>query len=328
MGSRRVRNLQALGLSEVVGFEPRADRRSSARDAYGIKVYDDLAAAFGCDPAAVVISAPPRAHAELAAETVARRLPFFSELNLLPGGLPEIVRAAAAHGVLAASSCTLRFHPSILRMKRLVEGGSLGRVLAFTYHSGQYLPDWHPWEDYRSFFAARRETGACREILAFELAWLTWMFGSVESAKGFGAKVSDLDAEIEDVYQVLYRFTSGALGHLLVDAVARVPVRHLRVLCADGVIEWRASDKALRVFDAVAGAWTTHDEPAQEVREGYVAPEDMYVEEMRAFLQATRGEASYPYQLAEELANLELLEAAELDSEQRSGTRPGGDSNG
>jgi predicted dehydrogenase len=36
MGKRRIRNLRALGLADIVGVDPRADRRDEAAQKYGV----------------------------------------------------------------------------------------------------------------------------------------------------------------------------------------------------------------------------------------------------------------------------------------------------
>src|SRR5436190_1017169 len=77
--------------------------------------------------------------------------------------------------------------------------GTIGRPLAFTHHVGQYLPDWHPWEDYRTFYVSRRATGAAREIVLFELNWLSSLFGPVTAVTGMKAKLSSLEADIDDI---------------------------------------------------------------------------------------------------------------------------------
>ena len=62
--------------------------------------------------------------------------------------------------------------PGPRRIKQVVAAVAVGRPLAFTYQVGQYLPDWHPWESYKDFYVSKRATGAYREIVPFELAWL------------------------------------------------------------------------------------------------------------------------------------------------------------
>ena len=46
MGKRRVRNLRALGVDHIAGYDPREDRRVEASDNYGIPVFDEFYAAI------------------------------------------------------------------------------------------------------------------------------------------------------------------------------------------------------------------------------------------------------------------------------------------
>src|SRR5205807_3414092 len=106
----------------------------------------------------------------------------------------------------------------------------------------------------------KRATGACREIVPFELSWLTWTFGPIALVTGMRDKLSSLDADIDDAYQILLRFRSGLLGHLLVDVIARTLVRTLRLCSEIATLEWDASSRAVRVFRAERKAWEVIDE--------------------------------------------------------------------
>ncbi len=102
--------------------------------------------------------------------------------------MDELIAAVEASGSVAAPSCTMRFHPAVQLMRERLAQGTIGRPLAFTHHVGQYLPDWHPWEDYRTYYVSRRETGAAREIVPFELNWLTYLFGPVTDVAALRGK--------------------------------------------------------------------------------------------------------------------------------------------
>ena len=99
-------------------------------------------------------------------------------------------------------------------------------------------------EDYRTAYFSRRETGGCREIVAFEMTLLVWLLGGVTDVACFKDKVSSLEVDIDDVYQVLLRMSSGALGGMLVGR--RQPrrrkhphayrrERHDHLGCAEGI---------------------------------------------------------------------------------------------
>src|SRR5882672_848704 len=172
MGKRRIRNLQYLNAGTIAGFDPREARRAEARDKYNIETFADFEEAFEkFNPDALVISTPPDLHVKYAKLAVARGRHYFSEASVVDDEMDELMALARAHPeVVAAPSCTMRYHPSVQAIKRIVEGQDFGKPLLFTYHSGQWLPDWHPWEDYRSFYVSKRATGACREIGPFELS--------------------------------------------------------------------------------------------------------------------------------------------------------------
>jgi predicted dehydrogenase len=315
MGKRRVRNLQYLKAGEIIGFDIREDRRRETEEKYKIKTFGDFENALSENPNAMIISTPPDLHVKYALIAAQRNIHFFTEANVVDEGMDELLKLIKNKKIVAAPSCSMRFHPAIKKIKELIDSGVIGRPLVFTYHSGLYLPDWHPWEDYRKFYVARRATGAAREILPFELVWLTWVFGEVDTISCMKGKVSDLDVDIDDVYQVLLKFREDILGHLLVDVVARAPTRIFRLLGDRGTIEWDWNRKVVRVYYAEKKAWEEHQIDEGKPEKGYIIGEGMYIEEMRAFLMAIKGTGNYPYTFEDDRKNLRLLYAAEKSSD-------------
>lgn len=313
MGKRRIRNLQRLGVEKIAGLDLRADRRDEAASNYTIETFDAAERAYAWKPDAIVCSTPPDLHLGVARAAVERGIPVFTEAGVSLEGLDDLERIAAAKGVLVAPSCTLRYFAAPKKIREWVRARAIGRPLSFVYQSGQWLPDWHPWEDYRTFYVSRRETGACREIVPFELTWLCDIFGDVQEVQAFAAKLSALEAPIEDVYQGLYRFASGVAGMLQVDVLARVPVRHFHLLGSEGSIEWDAGRKEIRLFTKETGEWKTESLATGTVEPQYAewAAEEPYVEEMGDFLAAVKGERPWPNPLASDRRVLEALLAAE-----------------
>ncbi len=314
MGKRRIRNLQHLQAGEIVGVDPRPDRRQEVEEAYRIRTVPTFEAGMGTDPDAVIISTPPDRHVEFALQAARAGKHFFTEAGVPDKRVDDLIALCGEDSpVVAAPSCTLRFHPAVQTLKRLVEDRVIGRVLVCTHHTGQYLPDWHPYEDYRSYYVARRETGACREIVPFELVWLTWVLGGVEAIACMKGKLSGLEIDGDDVYQILLRFQGGALGHLLVDVIARAPVRACRLLCERGNIVWEWASSSVRVYVADEGRWVEH--PLGKGLQGFLL-ERMYEEEMGQFLRAVAGEMSFGYSFSEDKRTSEMLLAAERAAEE------------
>lgn len=316
MGKRRIRNLQRLGQSDIIAFEPRADRRDEALAKYGVRSLGDWSAARAAAADAWIISTPPDTHFDYALEAADRGMPFFTEANVTDDRAADLIRRLDANGLVGCPSCTMRYYPGPRKIKELVRSGAIGRALVFTYQCGQYLPDWHPWESYKDFYVSKRETGACREIVPFELAWLTDIFGQVTELACMKDKLSDLEADIDDVYQILLRHDR-LIGHLLVDVVARPAVRLFRLNGTEGTVEWNHGANALRVWRAAAGTWDTIDLSGGTVEAGYIHAEEPYVAEMADFIAAVRREQPWPYSFRDDEAVLQLLVRAERDAAAR-----------
>ena len=318
MGKRRIRNLQYLKAGEIIGFDVREDRRKEAEEKHGMKTFDGFSKAMRDQPDALIISTPPDLHVKYAMEAAKNNKHFFMEASVVDWGMNELIAECQKRDIVAAPSCTMRFHPSVKKIKEIVNAKNIGDALLFTYHSGQYLPDWHPWEDYRKFYVAKKETGAAREIAAFELVWLTWIFGKVDTISCFKGKLSKLDVEIDDAYQIIMKFKSGVFGHMLIDVISRVPDRSFKTFGEEGVILWDWG-VGVKVYTAKDKDWKNYPENGGITIEGYTEKikEEPYIEEMNSFIRAIKKEIKYPYTLEEDKRILEVLYAAERSSDNK-----------
>ena len=307
MGKRRVRNLQANGEKDIVGFDIRADRNREAEEKYGIRTVQAFADISPEDFDALIISTSPDAHGDYIRYALKQKKHFFVEHPTSDDAYDEVV--ADKNATVKAPSCTFLFNPAIQMMKKVLDGGNIGKVLAFQYHMGQYLPDWHPWEDYRTVYFSRKETSACREMFCFELIWLSFIFGSaVKSVTGSLAKLSNLDMDADDTLSATVHYENTVRGTMLIDVISRKPFRTLRVLGSEGVLEWERFDYTLKIFNASTKETEVLSIPKGNPEKGYVNEEEMYIDEIGTFLKAVKGEAPYPYSFEKNATNLKMLE--------------------
>jgi predicted dehydrogenase len=160
----------------------------------------------------------------------------------------------------------------------------------------------HPYEDYRDFYASRASLGG-GVILdrTHELDYLRWMFGEVTDGTCLHAKRSDLDIDTEDVAEMLVRFKSGVIGAIHLDFLQAEYRCVARVVGDRGVIEWSFNPQLVRAYAHASGGWKTLlDHPEPDVNE-------MYVEEIRYFLEAVAKGGPTCNDLAEGKKLIELL---------------------
>lgn len=313
MGKRRVRCLKALGYQDITGFDPRADRRRDAEKLYGIRTVPGVARNDIAGADALLISTPPDTHLRYMRAAIKAGKPAFIEASVILKGLPEAARAARAGRVVMCPSCTLSFHPAIKLIRELVESGKYGRFANFSYHSGQYLPDWHPWEKVKDFYVSKKETGGGREIVPFELTWLCEIFGLPRQVAACYGSTMDVGAAIDDTYALAMKFRRG-IGSLIVDVAARRAVRQLVINLERGQIKWNWEDRFLDIYDARIGKSFKKEFSLGKAARGYNKniAEDMYIDEIRAFVDAARGKKNaFPNSLEKDMEVLKVLYRAE-----------------
>ncbi|MEX0764798.1 MAG: Gfo/Idh/MocA family oxidoreductase [Nitrosopumilaceae archaeon] len=314
MGKRRIRNLKALDQNYLIGFDTRIDRCSEANEKYQIKTFTDISEALKEKPNAMVISTPPDLHMKYAKVAIQNKIHFFTEASVIQDEMEEVINSLKDSNIIGLPSSTMRYHPIVISVQHIIKSNKIGKPIAFLYHSGQYLPDWHPWEDYRKFYVSKRVTGACREIVPFEIIWLTNIFGKIQTVSALKSKVSRLEADIDDIYNVLFEFEGGLQGNLTVDVIARFPFRQLKVLGEEGVILADWSDRTVRYFTKEEG-WVEKKIDDGVIEKNYIHGDGPYIDEMRAFIKSINKEILQPYTFEEDLKILKLLEAIERSGE-------------
>lgn len=312
MGKRRIRCLKALGHQDITGFDTNEARRREAAQLYQVNTVAalDRSSIAGYD--ALVLSVPPDIHVQYMKQAVELGKPAFIEASVVRDGLRELESLATRKGTLLAPSCTLRFHPAIKDIRSLVKSGTYGAFTNFSYHSGQYLPDWHPWEKVTDYYVSNRDTGGGREIVPFELTWIIDVLGFPQSVTGYHGGTMDVGAAIDDTYVLALRFSRG-YGTLLVDVVSRYAVRSLVLNMERGQIVWRWDEPGVRLYESEKQRWITFGQKEASAHAGYNKNiiEDMYIEELAAFINASQGRGTYPHSLADDIRVLDILYVAE-----------------
>jgi predicted dehydrogenase len=291
MGKRRVRNLLALGHERIAGFDPREDRRTEAQTKYNIRTYAGFAEAVAdWSPDALIISTSPEHHMTYAWEGFERRIPCFIEASVVDADrILALHQRIADTPLVIVPSCTMRYFPGPRRVAELIRAGAIGKPLNICYQTGQYLPDWHPWERVEDFYVSNRATGACREIVPFELTWLNGIFGVPEPLACVKAKLTDINADIDDVYHCILRYPEGVLANICVEVISRPKAtRELRVLGSEGEIVFSADERCVRHASTGSPEWIRFDLSTGTVEQKYINPEEPYIAEMGDFIAAVR----------------------------------------
>jgi len=278
IGRRHLQNWRTLGLGEI----------NAARD------FPDLADALSRTRADVVlVTNPTSLHVETAMAAVQAGAHVLIEkpLSHTLDKVPELIKEAESRGRKLAVGYNLRFHRGLQRLRELVQGGRIGRPLTARAEVGEYLPDWHPWEDYRQSYSARPDLGGGPVLtLSHDLDALCWVLGRPTRVIGLAARAGSLEIQTEEAAELAMTFEGGALGSVHVDYVRREPRRFLEVAGDDGLVRWEYEANRLLQYAPSTREWRVeHGDPR-------FTRNDMFLAELSQFAEWTDGGS--PGQLA------------------------------
>lgn len=314
MGKRRIRLLQRfIEIGLIVGIDGREDRREEARKLYGIETYESIGEALSvhADIDSSFVCTSPLSHAGIIKTLLTAGLNVFTEINLVKDGYEENINLAKEKNITLFLSSTFYYREEIQYIREKITGRN---KLNYVYHIGQYLPDWHPWENYKDFFVGDKRTNGCREILAIELPWLTGTFGAVRKCNVFSDKITDLNIQYSDNYMIQLVHENGNKGTLIVDIVSPKAVRNLEVYGENIYYSWNGSPTSLEEFilETKKVEKVKLHEDAEHI-EGYGSfiTENAYQNEIREFIDVVSGKRKPLYGFEQDLNVLNLIDKIE-----------------
>ncbi len=302
VGQRHLRNLRALlgedvevlawrvrGGGPVLNADMTVRPGADLESTYGIRSFARLDEALAEHPAAAFITNPNTLHVPTALAAARAGCHLFIEKPLShdDAGVAELIAEVERRRLVAFVAYQFRFHPGLRWVKGLLDQGRLGRVVAAHVVNGEYLPDWHPWEDYRDTHPARRDMGGgCLNIQTHELDYVVWLLGMPRRVFAVGGHLSSLEVTVDDSVSLLLECNHDRRPvpvHLHLDYLQRPPQRVCEIVGDAGRLR----------FDYYANAVEFHDlhrRTTEALRFDRFERNQMFVDELRHFLACVRGE--------------------------------------
>ena len=316
IGRRHFHNLLALGEKDILFYRTHQSTLPD-EDLKGFQVESDLEVALKHRPQAVIISNPTSLHLKVAIPAAQSGCHLFLEkpISHSQEGLDDLLGAVAAGGGQVLVGYQFRHHPGLQQVKRLLNSGAIGNVLSVHAHWGEYLPNWHPWEDYRQGYSARSDLGGGVVLtLSHPIDYLRWLLGEVSEVWAFTGRQSNLDLDVEDTAEIGLRFTQGIIGSIHLDFIQRPTAHRLEMIGTEGTIRWDNENGETRLAHAGAGSitnWESYPIPDEFERN------DLFLTQMRHFLQVVKGREQPECSLHDGIQALKISLAAIRSQDQR-----------
>lgn len=285
IGRRHFRNLIALGEHDILFYRTNQSQLET-EELKGFIVETDLHKALSHQPQAVIISNPTALHLEVAIPAAEMGCHIFMEKPVSHSmqGIDDLQKALQRGGGQFVTGFQFRFHPGLQTIFDLLKQGAVGRVISAHAHWGEYLPGWHPWEDYRIGYSARADLGGGVVLtLCHPIDYLRWLIGEVNQVSGLTARLSHLELSVEDTAIMSLRFNNGAIGSVYLDYIQKPASHYLNIIGEKGEIHWNNANGSVRIYRQEIDEWKTISPPENFERN------DLFIHQMRHFKNVIHG---------------------------------------
>ena len=251
---------------------------------YNLNEIDSIDIALEARPDIVFVTNPTSFHIDVAIKAIKAGSYVFIEKPLSHNmdGVEELIELENKIGEKRiAIGYQFRYHPALQLIKKFLNKKHIGNIVNASLINGEYMPGWHPYEDYRSSYAARKELGGgalVTQIHDFDYAM--WLFGKPNQVFSVGGQISELDVDVEDSVQVLMQFQQNNKPlpvTISLDYLQWPPKRTVNIVGDRGSIQCDLTSMEIIVNDRVNNHTEEHKFPNFDRNELFMA-------EMKNFL--------------------------------------------
>ena len=262
IGTRHIKNLRSLGV-EVSVFDknvdifqphislpdstPQLSRLEELVREYDVHYADPNNRHVHYD--AWIICTPPSSHLEYIVKGMQQFSHIFVEkpISHEMEYLDWVVQTSRNKDIIVQVGYQLRFHPGLVLMKKMLDDGVIGKLLSIRAEFGQYLPLWHPGQDYKTLYTGKKEEGGGIILDAsHEIDYVRWLVASpVKKVSCYTGHLSELEIDVEDTADILLEFEDKIIGNIHVDMVQKNYTRKCKLIGETGELEWHYPENVI-----------------------------------------------------------------------------------
>jgi spore coat polysaccharide biosynthesis protein SpsF len=285
IGQRHIKNLHTLGITDIVALRSRKGHFVDLDPALRIREVSDWQELVDAEPDVAILSNPTSLHLDVARRLLPHIRGLFIEkpLSHTLDGVAEFLAEVKKHRTITFVGYNLRFHPLILEMQRILGDVQIGAPLVFQCQVGQWLPDWHPYENYLQGYYARKDLGGGVSLtLIHEVDLAVSLFGPVEGVFCLTNASQLLPLDVDVVSDIMLQHKSGTVSQIHLDFLQRPSNRQGTISCERGWLRYDLIHPRITAYTDVK------DKPQVDWEPVNFNPNDHYVDEMKAFLEVVQ----------------------------------------
>lgn len=285
IGKRHVNNLTKMKHIEILICTKNKEANTLKKN--GIKIFKSLTESLKEKPDVGIICNETSFHVKTAIKLAKHNCHLFIEkpLSHSLNDVKSLLNLIRKKKLITMIGCDMRFHKCINEMKKIIDHGDLGKIIFAKVEYGSYLPNWHPWEDYRTSYASKKNLGGGVVLTSIhEIDYLYWFFGKVNEVSAITGKLSDLEISVEDFAAILLRFQKNIVAEVHLDYFQQIEFRNCKIVGTKGIIYWDSNSNEVRQYNNSKKKWII------KLKYRNFQRNEQYVSELQHFLNCIKNQ--------------------------------------
>ena len=202
-----------------------------------------------------------------------------------------------------------RYNPALIKLKKILNENLIGKIINAQIANGEYLPYWHPYEDYSKGYAAKKELGGGAILTQIhDFDYSIYLFGMPKFLYAIGGKLSNLNTDVEDCVNVSCNFNyknSNLPVNISLDYISWPSRRYIKLYGENGTIDCHLNSNKINVMIRETMNNKFYDFSSTKRNE-------VFIKELSNFISFVKGEEEPKVDIKEGLKSLEFALAAKL----------------
>ena len=306
IGQRHIKNLKKIGIHQIIALRSRRGHYKKLPAELELIEVDNWQDLYNYQIDIAIISNPSSLHLEAATKVANHVRGIFIEkpLSYSLKGCQELIDQLQEKTIVSFVGYNMMFHPVVKNIIKFSDENDIGNIVNMQLQVGQWLPDWHPYEDYKQAYYARKDLGGGAALtmihevhLALELAGLPQhVFGEISENE-------KLDLEVDVCSDLMIKHKTGSISQIHLDYLQRPAHRSGTISFEKG---WLSYDFNRGQLLGQKG----EEDPTIVWHDNNYNFNQMYIEQMELFIRyVEEGRVKHKFDIQSSVESLKVVDA-------------------
>ena len=216
-----------------------------------IKIYEDLDEALKLKPFLSMVCNPTSFHVSTAIKCAESGANLFIEkpLSDCKSKIDYLYKIIEEKKIVCMIGYMMRFNPVLQKIKDIIDTKEFGDVIHYHSSWGEYLPGWHPYEDYKSTYAGKKELGGGVLLtLSHDIDLVYWFFGIPKKVHCITQNIPSLKIDTEAIADILFNYGENISAHVHLNYLDKPTKRNILIRFTNARIEYNIIENRLIII--------------------------------------------------------------------------------